>query len=232
MREYEYEQIYRFKRMDRLKHFMTDIVGWWTDYKSKRTLISFLSKMMLDDQVLIRDKYLIDELRDFTEDGAEGEGAHDDLVMSAMIALYCGHEGEFEERRSKPQEAKKDQNNYIVYERRTMDGLPVQIKLYESASPFEAERFAKKRIGAYIVNEHGAMADLKINSKGEMKTVRVPADFQNTAFSPIHDRPGTRQQMFDEGYPAEMIDSQSAAEFDARQEEEDAVNDEESWKYI
>ena len=82
MRDYEYENIYRFKRMDRLKHFMTDIVGFWTDYKSKRTLISFCSKMMLDDQVLIRDKYLIDEFRDFTEDGAEGEGAHDDFVMA------------------------------------------------------------------------------------------------------------------------------------------------------
>ena len=107
MRDYEYENIYRFKRMDRLKHFMTDIVGWWTDYKSKRTLISFCSKMMLDDQVVIRDKYLIDEFRDFTEDGAEGEGAHDDFCMSFMIALYCGHEGEFEERRQRPRRSKE-----------------------------------------------------------------------------------------------------------------------------
>ena len=59
----------------------------------------------------------------------------------------------------------------------------------------------------------------------------MPADFQNTAFSPIHDRPGTRQQMFDEGIPAEMIDSQSVADFDARQEEEEVSSDEEAWKY-
>ena len=74
MRDYEYENLYRFKRMDRLKHFMTDIVGFWTDYKSKRTLISFCSKMMLDDQVLIRDKYLIDEFRDFHRRRSGGEG--------------------------------------------------------------------------------------------------------------------------------------------------------------
>jgi hypothetical protein len=227
MREYEYENIYRFKRMDRLKNFMTDIVGWWTDYKSKRNLISFGSKMMLDDQVIIRDKYLIDELRDFTEDGAEGEGSHDDLVISFLIALYCGHEGEFEERRQKPAEAKKDQNNYIVYSKGA-EGVPV--KVFESASAFESEKFAKKRIGSYIVNEHGAMADLKISNKGEVKTVRVPADFQNTAYSPIFDKPGTRRQMFDEGVPAEMIDSQSAAEFDARQEDEE-MSDSDSWKW-
>ena len=149
--------------------------------------------------------------------------------MSFMIALYCGHEGEFEERRNKPQEAKKDQNNYIVYvqagprESRSID--------FQSASPFEAEKFSKKHIGSWIVNEHGAMADLKISKKGEVKTVRVPADYQNTSYSPIHDKPGTRRQMFEEGIPAEFIDQQSAAEFDARQEEEDATDDEQSWKW-
>ena len=227
MREYEYENIYRFKRMDRLKHFMTDIVGFWTDYKSKRTLISFCSKMMLDEQVLIRDKYLIDEFRDFTEDGAEGEGAHDDLVMSFLIALYCGHEGEFEERRQKPAAAKGDQNNYIVYKMQIADGMQIPVEQYRSSSPFEAEKFSKRQIGSWIVNEHGAMADLVVKGK----KVRVPADFQNTAYSPIHDKPGTRQQMFDEGIPAEMIDLQSAQEFDSRQEDEEATNDAESWKY-
>ena len=229
MRDYEYENIYRFKRMDRLKHFMTDIVGWWTDYKSKRTLVSFFSKMMLDEQVILRDKFLIDELRDFSDDlEADGDGAHDDYVISAMIALYCGHEGEFEERRTRPAEAAKDQNNYVVYVKGAED---IPTKVYESSSPFEAEKFSKKRIGSWIVNEHGAMADLKIKTKAGEKTVRVPADFQNTGFSPIHDRPGSRQQMFDEGYPAEMIDSQSVGEFEARQEEEELVNDSESWKW-
>jgi hypothetical protein len=230
MRDYEYEQIYRFKRMDRLKHFMTDIVGWWTDYKSKRTLISFTSKMMLDDQVLIRDKYVIDELRDFTEDGAEGEGAHDDYVISFMIALYCGHEGEFEERRQRPAAPKGDQNTYVVYKAEFDLGLGVKVpvELFRSNSPFEAEKFSKRRIGSYIINEHGAMADLVVKGK----KVRVPADFQNTAFSPIHDRPGSRQQMFDEGVPAEMIDAQGVADFEARQEEEEAGNDNEAWKYV
>ena len=107
----------------------------------------------------------------------------------------------------------------------------IPTKVYESSSPFEAEKFSKKRIGSWIVNEHGAMADLKIKTKAGEKTVRVPADFQNTGFSPIHDRPGSRQQMFDEGYPAEMIDSQSVGEFEARQEEEELVNDSESWKW-
>jgi hypothetical protein len=234
MREYEYENIYRFKRMDRLKHFMTDIVGWWTDYKSKRTLISFLSKMMLDDQVIIRDKYLIDELRDFTEYGAEGEGAHDDYVISAMIALYCGHEGEFTERRQRPEAEKKDNNSYIVYKMETDLGLGIKtpVEIFRSSSPFEAQAFAKKRIGAFIVNEHGAMADLKIKKRGVETTVRIPADHQNTAYSPIHDKPGSRKEMFDEGYPAEMIDSQTVAEYEARQEEEDLTNVQDAWKYV
>jgi len=236
MRDYEYENIYRFKRMDRLKHFMTDIVGWWTDYKSKRTLIAHMSKMMLDNQVLIRNKYLIDELRDFTEDGAEGEGAHDDIVMAFIIALYCGHEGEFEERRQRPVEGKKDENNYIVYKRVIFEGMPVQVEQYRSSSPFEAEKFSKRMIGSYIVNEHGAMADLVLkrrNEKGELveKTVRVPSDFQNSRFSPIHDRPGTQQQMFEEGIPDELINAESVAEYESRHDGEEVMNDAEAWKY-
>ena len=133
-----------------------------------------------------------------------------------------------QERRQRPAETAKDQNNYVVYVKGAED---IPTKVYESSSPFEAEKFSKKRIGSWIVNEHGAMADLKIKTKAGEKTVRVPADFQNTGFSPIHDRPGSRQQMFDEGYPAEMIDSQSVGEFEARQEEEELVNDSESWKW-
>ena len=227
MRDYEYENIYRFKRMDRLKHFMTDIVGWWTDYKSKRTLVSYFSKMMLDEQVILRDKFLIDELRDFSDDlEADGDGAHDDYVISAMIALYCGHEGEFEERRQRPVESAKDLNNYIVYKMQMMDGMQIPVKLFQSASPFEAEKFSKTRIGSYIVNEHGAMADLVVKGK----KVRVPADFQNTAYSPIHDRPGTRNQMFSEGTPAEFIDSQSVADYEAQQGDEE-TSDSEGWKW-
>jgi hypothetical protein len=37
--------------------------------------------------------------------------------------------------------------------------------------------------------------------------------------------------MFDDGIPAEMIDAESAAEYDARQEEEQS-NDNEAWKYV
>lgn len=231
MRDYEYENIYRFKRMDRLKHFMTDIVGWWTDYKSKRTLIAHGSKMMLDNQVIIPDRYVIDEFRDFTEDGAEGDGAHDDYCISFLIALYCAHEGEFGEGRQKPAAASKDQNCYVVY--KVELGNPVE--LFRSSSPHEAERFSKKRIGSYIVNEHGAMADLvmKTRKDGQLveRKVRVPSDFQNSSYSPIHDKPGTRQDMFDDGIPAEMINSQSVAEYEGRREEEDEASSEDAWKW-
>jgi hypothetical protein len=233
-REYEYDNVYIYKRMDRLKNFKTDIGGWYTNYNSKKNLIARLAKEMGDDQIIIYDRYFIEELKDFEEDGAE-EG-HDDRVMAMMIAIYCGHEGEFQEIRQRPSSVAKDRNNYIVYKMQVMDGMQIPVKLFQSASPFEAEQFSKKRIGSYIVNEHGAMADLVLkrkNDQGELVEVkkRVPADFQNTAYSPIHDKPGTRQRMFDEGIPAEMIDSQSVGEFESRQEDEELVNDSESWKW-
>lgn len=237
MRDYEYDNIYRFKRLDHLK-MVTSIVGWYTDYKSKRTLIAHYSKMMRDDQIDNPNKYAIDELRDFTEDGAEEDGAHDDYVMSDMIALYCGHEGEFSERRTQPKSAPRDQNVHIVYQMQldTGLGIKVPVEIFRSASAFEAEKFSKKRIGSYIVNEHGAMADLVMkgrNKEGKQVQVtrRVPADFQNTAYSPVHDVDGSRRQMFEEGIPAEEIDSQAVADWEARQEAEEESSNSESWKY-
>jgi hypothetical protein len=114
--------------------------------------------------------------------------------------------------------------------------MPVQVEQYRSSSPFEAEKFSKRMIGSYIVNEHGAMADLVLKRKNEEgklveKTVRVPSDFQNSRFSPIHDRPGTQQQMFDEGVPAEFIDSQTAADYDSRHASEEVMSDADAWKY-
>lgn len=219
MRDFEYENIYRFKRMDRLKNFMTDIVGWWTDYKSKRALISKVSKEMLEDQIIIRNKYFIDELRDFTEEGADGEGAHDDICMGFMIALYCSHEGEFSERRNKPTPMRSDANEFIVLNRES-------VVLLKTNSQTEAERFSKKIIGSSIVRKSGAKADIVLKGK----TVKVPADFQNTVWSPVHDGDGTARKLYEEGHSPEEIDSEMIAEYESQQEE--IENDPEAWMNI
>ena len=218
-REFEYDNVYIFKKMDRLKNFKTDIGGWWTNYNSKRGLISKMNKVILDDSIKIRDKYLIDELRDFTEDGAEGDGAHDDYVMAFMIALYCGHEGEFEQMRSKPSSVHANSNMFKVMDRNG-------VIMMETNDMESAERFCSKRIGSYIERESKATAKLDVGGK----VIDVPSDFQNTAYSPIHDKDGSRRQMYDDGIPAEMIDYESVSAYEAQQDLISSSSDD-AWKY-
>ena len=219
MRDYEYENIYRFKRMDRLKHFMTDIVGWWTDYKSKRALITKMDRLLREDMIDIPCKDTIVEFRDFTEEGAEGEGAHDDFVMALMIAVYCGHEGEMSERHAKPKIQAADANKFFVFNRE-------KVLMLETTSQHHAEVFSKKIIGSFIERTAGAMAIMRIGNKG----IPVPSDFQNTAFSPVHDKNGTASRLhYDEDVPAELITPEMVAEYDARQEE--LEEDPNAWMY-
>lgn len=219
VRQYEYENIYRFKRLDRLRHFMTDIIGWWTDEKSKRALLTKITKTMRDDQILIRDRYTIDEFRDFTEDGALGEGAHDDYVMALCIALYCGHEGEFNERQSTRKEEPKEANKFYIMDR-------FGTRIAETNSQNEAERISKKHPGSSIQRIAGATALLPIAGK----KIKVPGDLYNTDYSPIHDKEGTAHKLhYDEGIPEDEITPEMIAEFDEQQEEME--NNPEAWKY-
>lgn len=222
LRQLEYENVYRFKRLDRLKNFMTDIVGWWTDEKSKRALMAKMSKTLLDDVLDIPDKYTVDEFYDFTEDGAEGEGAHDDFLMALLIALYCGTEGEYKEIRDekKPTAGEDGTNTFEV--RNRFDSI-----VATTTSQNEAQRIAKKHIGSVIHRVNiPATANIRFNGK----KAKVPADFQNTDWSPIHDGDGTAHDLFyEEGMRAEEITPEAIQAYEA--EMEAAEEDPNAWLY-
>ena len=222
VRQYEYENIYRYKHLDKLTHWMTDIIGFWTNDKTKRALMSKMSKTLIDDLLEIPDKFTVDEFYDFTEDGAEGDGARDDLMMSLHIALYCGHENEYREMREggNKQESTKQQNEFKILDR---FGTIIQT----TNSQQEAERVSKKSIGSSIVRTAGATATVNLKGIGKRK---VPADRQNTDFSHIHDEDGSAHRLhYEEGVPAEEITPELVAEYEA--EQEGLEDDENSWLY-
>jgi hypothetical protein len=221
IRQLEYENIYRFKRMDRLKNFMTDIVGWWTDEKSKRALMSCMSKALLEDTFIIRDKWTIDEMYDFNDDyEAEGDGAHDDYLMALHIALYCGHEGEVKENREGKKEPAESKAN--IFEIKDRFGSVVAT----TTSQNEAQRIAKQHLGA--ITERTSNVTATVTIRGRKR--KVPADFFNTEYSPVFDGDGTAARLFEEGYDPEDINSELIQEYETQMEQ--LETDPEAWKYI
>ena len=224
MRQYEYENVYRFKRLDRITNFITNISGWLSTSKSTDSLMAKMSEAFLEDSIIINCKWTMDEFNDYTEEGARGRGAHDDMVDALLIALFCGHEGEVKARQEgRSTRRKEDQDRYFVHDRwgtkvDNMDG-------YESAT--EAERVAKKYPGSTVIKVGGAAAMVELAGMRH----KVPATEQNTAHSPIHDDEGSvgHRLHYDEGIAAEEITPEMEREF--AEELEDAENSPDAWMY-
>lgn len=219
VRQLEYENIYRYKRMDRLKHFMTDIIGFWTDFKSKRALMAKMAKTLQDDQIIIRCALTVDEFRDFTEDGALGDGAHDDAVMAIMLALYCAHEGEENQR----QKAKNSQPppNANLFKVKDRWGTIIAT----TTSMNEAQRTAKAHPGSTIERTAGATGFIQLGDK----KFKVPIDNQNSDVA-VYEKNKTAAKMMDEGFEAEELTPDAIAEFERNEEE--LESDPEAWKWL
>jgi hypothetical protein len=218
VRQYEYENIYRYKHLDKLTRWMTDTIGFWTNDKTKRAIMSKMSKTLIDDTIEIPDKYTVDEFYDFTEDGAED--GHDDYMMALHIALYCAHENEFKDMREGKQKTvteSKVHNEFVVMDRFG------SVKL-KTISQAEAEAVAKKQIGAQIVRTAGATALVRIAGRKQ----KVPSDFYNTDWSPIFDGDGTAARLYhEEGMAPEDITPEAIAEYEANMVDE--AEDENAW---
>jgi hypothetical protein len=224
MREYEYENIYRFKRLDRIKNFITDISGWLSTSKSTDSLMASMSAAFLEDTIIINDKWTMDEFNDYTEEGARGKGSHDDMVDALLIALFCGHEGEIRARQEgKSQKKSEDRDRYMVMDRfGTRVGEPEGFDTWG-----EAERLSKIHPGSSVQRLSGAAAFTTLVGTRR----KVPGDFYNTEFSEVHDKEksAAHRLHFDKGVPVEDITPQMMQEFD--EEQEDLANNPDYWKY-
>lgn len=88
-----YPRIYRFKREDKARNVWTNYFGWETNSKTREGLIDRFRTYLVQDSITIRSQRLLDECYTFVDDGsgkyeASGDN-HDDLLMPAMIAVYC-----------------------------------------------------------------------------------------------------------------------------------------------
>jgi hypothetical protein len=158
---------------------------------------------------------------DYTEEGATGDGAHDDMVDALLIALYCLHEAEVRDRR----EGRKKETPDNVNTFRVLDRFGTII--LETTSPVEAEQRAKKTPGSQITRESSATAFSFVMGKKQA----VPSDFQNTGFSPVHDKQGAAHRLhYEEDMPEELITPEMVAAFDEDGDEGDS-NDSDAWRW-
>jgi hypothetical protein len=90
-----YWNIYRQERIDTYDGSLTNKLGWVTDLRSKKALISFGTYCISGMTIITHGKELVEELMTFIQDDSGGASAagrgYDDRVMAGLIGLYTMH---------------------------------------------------------------------------------------------------------------------------------------------
>ena len=90
-----YWNLYRQERIDRYDGSLTDKIGWETNLRSKKALISFGTHCISDMTILVHSEDLVTEFMTFIRDDSGGGSAagtgYDDRVMAGLIGLYTMH---------------------------------------------------------------------------------------------------------------------------------------------
>lgn len=90
-----YPKWYRWLREDKARNAYSNWIGWQTTFRNKNELIGRYREALDQWTVIIRCEADVDEMFDFVEEEEGTErysaraGAHDDCVMTHMIAYYC-----------------------------------------------------------------------------------------------------------------------------------------------
>jgi hypothetical protein len=209
MSELQYDNLYRWKHVDKIKNQMTDYVGWYTTAKSRDNALSKLVEAVSDQTIIVRSEWTIDEMLDFSDGDSggrfEGQDTNDDRVMALMICNYCAGESEFgKQAASQPMSSGRATAKFVV-----MDSLS------RRRAEFDDKQSAIKMVG----ENHG------------WSWVQLPShrDYANTAYSPVHDGDGLASRMhYEMGYSPEQINSETMA-YEAAMEVEPSADDPDAW---
>lgn len=98
MRVIEYPNLFRWKHYDKIRNFMTDWMGWFTNSKTRDLIIAKFREALDEGSLIIRSDKLVDECLDFSsidDSRFEGQSGKDDRVFAAMICNFCSHDSDW-----------------------------------------------------------------------------------------------------------------------------------------
>lgn len=210
----EYDNVYRWKHIDKVKNAVTNFMGWETNYKSREAIIAKMNEAILERSVVLRSRFLIDEMLDFAYEDeeatkAQGQATKDDRVMAVMICRYCAHDSEY---------GKQAMARPMSSSAAGADVYYVMDKWNRKLGEFEDYK------AAYETFER--------NPGGSLLRKPRAVDYQNTAWSPIHHGDGLRSRMFyDYGYAAEEINHETLQEAETVEASAIPIHDPDAWMW-
>lgn len=188
----DYPQIYRYRKLDSVHGFASTLLHWQTNSKTRPDAINRMFEALIDKSVILRDRHLIEEMRDFGryEDMVKIAGIdnNDDLVMAAIIGITA------------LRQKSRMSGNWMDSQPRTQSSTWVMPK---SPSVFAIYDQLNRQI-MQVDNEkegHDAIAALSkkhsIDLSKVWRIVPIPVMKANTIFTPWLDSSGAERDLYD-----------------------------------
>lgn len=192
MTQIEYPNLYRPRNTDRVKGQFAAYMHWQTTVKTKPLLKAKMNETLLEDGIVIRSQYLLDELR-----GCEAENesfaaldGHDDAAMACVICLYCLRQTMPELR---VQASSGDPINQSPTRGARVTGGSVVYGIYDSMFRLRSQTRELAKAQDFVAKNPGY----------SIKTIQVSK--ANTAYSEVHHGTGLANEL----YRQEGVDSWS-----------------------
>lgn len=261
----EYENVYQWKHIDKVKNFITNTIGWYTNSKTRDILITKTREAIMEKTMVLRSSGLVEEMLDFAkEEGSsryEGQESHDDMVFALMIARYCSHESDYGKQAAAQGTRKHAEiEAWLVFDpfgRKITPEAPAKqgekiragwdydeaLALIQKKAGYSMRPLIEKSKVTWIVTDtEGKKVDeisdfdlarrMCLANKWSMRRSINRVDYQDTDYSPIHDKQGPQQRLYDQGVPAEAITSEMILHSEMAQgppSEEDASGEWKNW---
>jgi len=194
MNDLEYPKLYRPRQLDRPASRFAPYMHWQTTSKTKPYLLTRMAESLLEDSIVIRSQYLLDELRRCVKDGISfaGLGGHDDAAVAGCISHYCLRETMPELRRSQTDTGASASSPTLL---RALHP-PVGALIYGVYNQFYQQMRQFRTLAE-------AEAVLAANPTWTVRPIRVSK--ANTAFSVIHHGSGLEREMYAGGMEDRLI---------------------------
>lgn len=261
----EYDEVYQWKHIDKVKNFVTNTVGWYTNTKTRDIIITKTREAIMEKTLVLRSVPLVEEMLDFAkEEGTsryEGQETKDDRVFAVMIARYCAHESDYGKQAAAASTRKHAEiEAWLVFDpfgRKITPEAPAKagekikvgwdydeaLALIQKKAGYSMRPLIEKNKVTWIVTDaEGKKVDeisdfdlaqrMCLANKWSMRRSINRVDYQDTDYSPIHDKQGPQQRLYDQGVPAEAITSEMLLHAEMAQgppSEEDVSGEWKNW---
>ena len=190
----DYPSIYRWRRLDKVGNTMSMHTHWMTTNTTRDDMINRMNERLLDHQIEIRNKFAIEEMRDFgreeNQTKAQGIDNNDDMAIGHMIAIASANQSNRRQLRAEAMAQGTGVSSAAAAH--AMPKVPVVFNLIDQYGR-TVQQVNSEQEGRKVIEE--CSKKVKLDLSKYWKILPVVVMKANTPFSPSWDSDGSEREL-------------------------------------